>query len=190
MSNKSELIKISKFLSFILRHSPKSIHIDLDEAGWTDVDQLILNANKYGQIGLNYDLLKEVVAKNDKQRFTISGDGKKIRASQGHSISVELGLEAKQPPDELFHGTAERFLESIRRDGLLPQSRLQVHLSSTTETAEAVGLRHGKPVVLRIDTKAMYDDGCSFYLSDNKVWLVDTVPVKYIKNFADKGEGK
>jgi putative RNA 2'-phosphotransferase len=131
-------------------------------------------------MALNKDIIKEVVETNDKQRYIISDDGEKIRANQGHSITVDLGLESKMPPDILYHGTASRFLDSIMRDGIKPMSRQYVQLSGAKETAISVGSRHGSPIVLYINAKAMYEDGCKFYLSENKVWLADTVPVKYI----------
>jgi putative RNA 2'-phosphotransferase len=174
-------IKISKFLSLVLRHSPQTIHLSIDKNGWADVDELILNANKYKNMRLNIDLVKTVVETNDKQRFIISDDGKRIRANQGHSIPIDLGLENKVPPDILYHGTASRFLDSIMKDGINPMSRQYVHLSQTKETASTVGKRHGEPIVLLIDTKNMYEEGYKFFLSENNVWLVDKVPAKYIK---------
>jgi putative RNA 2'-phosphotransferase len=173
-------IKISKFLSLVLRHSPETIHLNMDKNGWVNINELISNANKYKNMRLNTDLIKLVVETDDKQRFIISDDGKRIRANQGHSITVDLELENKTPPDVLYHGTASRFLDSIMKGGLKPISRQYVHLSSTEETALTVGKRHGNPVVLYIDAKNMYEEGYKFYLSENKVWLVDNVPVKYI----------
>jgi putative RNA 2'-phosphotransferase len=129
---------------------------------------------------LNNELIKTIVETNDKQRYIISDDGKRIRANQGHSITVDLELESKVPPDMLYHGTAERFLNSILKDGLKPMRRQYVHLSPTEEIALAVGKRHGNPVVLSINTKKMQEDGYKFFLSKNKIWLVKEVPVKYI----------
>jgi putative RNA 2'-phosphotransferase len=129
---------------------------------------------------LNNDLIKIIVETNDKQRFIISDDRKKIRANQGHSITVDLELENKIPPDILYHGTAIRFLDPIMNEGLKPMTRQYVHLSVTEKIALTVGKRHGKPIVLYINAKNMYEEGYKFYLSENKVWLVNKVPVKYI----------
>ncbi|MDR0569528.1 MAG: RNA 2'-phosphotransferase [Spirochaetaceae bacterium] len=175
-----EHTKISKFLSFILRHSPETIHLDMDKNGWVSVDELIANANTYRNMGLNMEVIKTVVATNDKQRFILSEDGKKIRASQGHSIPIDLELESKTPPDILYHGTASRFLGAILEEGLKPGTRQYVHLSPTEETALLVGKRHGKPVALYIDAKKMHEEGGVFYLSENNVWLTNRVPVQYI----------
>jgi putative RNA 2'-phosphotransferase len=175
------LVKISKFLSLVLRHAPETIHVNMDKNGWVDIQELIDNANARKNFRLTIDILKKVVATNDKQRFILSDDGKRIRANQGHSITVDLDLESKMPPDVLYHGTATRFLDSILKEGLKPMGRRYVHLSRTEAIAITVGRRHGKPVVLYIDAKAMYEEGYKFYLSENKVWLVDKAPVKYIK---------
>jgi putative RNA 2'-phosphotransferase len=174
-------VKISKFLSLILRHSPGMIHLNIDKNGWVNIDELIANADKYKKMHLTVDLIKMTVETNDKQRFIISDDGKRIRANQGHSIEIDLELECKIPPDILYHGTADRFLDSIMKDGLKPMSRQYVHLSQNEETALTVGKRHGEPIILYIMTKTMYEEGYKFYLSENKVWLVDNVPIKYIK---------
>jgi len=174
-------VRISKFLSLILRHSPGTIHLTMDNNGWADIDELIINANKYKKKQLTFELIKMIVETNDKQRFIISDDGKRIRANQGHSIQIDLELESKTPPDILYHGTTDRFLDSILKDGLKPMSRQYVHLSQNEETALAVGKRHGKPIVVSIMAKTMYEEGYKFYLSENNVWLVDNVPVKYIK---------
>jgi len=181
MKNKQNYshIKISKFLSRILRHSPETIHLSMDKNGWVNINELIENANKYTNMRLTDDLIKTIVQTNDKQRYIISEDGKRIRANQGHSIAVDLELESKTPPDILYHGTAERFLDSIMKNGLKPMNRQHVHLSQTKETAFSVGKRHGESIVLSINAKKMYEDGYKFYLSENKVWLADKVPVKY-----------
>jgi putative RNA 2'-phosphotransferase len=176
----TNLIKISKFLSLVLRHAPETIHLDMDKNGWVIIQHLIDNARTYKNMPLNKDLIKTIVETNNKQRFIISDDGEKIRANQGHSIPVDLGLESQIPPDILYHGTATRFLGSIMRDGLKPMKRQYVHLSRTEEIAISVGKRHGKPIVLYINAKGMYEDGYKFYLSENKVWLTDTAPLKYI----------
>lgn len=170
---------LSKFLSYVLRHRPDSIGLELDSAGWTDVDVLLNRARAKGK-RLTREILEEVVRTNDKQRFAFSPDGTRIRASQGHSIHVELGLEPLTPPDLLYHGTASRFLEPIRREGLKPMSRTHVHLSADHATAVNVGARHGKPIVLLISSGEMHSAGISFYRSQNGVWLVETVPTQYI----------
>jgi putative RNA 2'-phosphotransferase len=154
----------------------------MDSNGWVGIDELINNANKYKNMRLTKETLIGVVKNNDKQRFIIDNKKNKIRANQGHSIPIDLALEPQTPPDELYHGTATRFLESIMENGIKPMSRQYVHLSRTAEIAKTVGKRHGKPVVLKINTKAMYEKGHTFYLSENKIWLVDYVPKEYIKN--------
>ena len=163
-------VRISKFLSLILRHSPETIHLNIDKNGWANIDELIANANKYKKMYLSTELIKATVETNDKQRFIISDDGKRIRANQGHSIQIDLELECKTPPDILYHGTTDRFLDSILKDGLKPMSRQYVHLSQNEETALTVGKRHGNPVVLYIMAKTMYDEGNKFYLSENNEW--------------------
>jgi putative RNA 2'-phosphotransferase len=177
---KKHHIKISKFLSLVLRHKPEQIGIILDEAGWASVEELIQKASTIG-FQLTPELIAEVVAKNDKQRFSLSPDGNRIRANQGHSIPVNLKLEPVEPPEVLFHGTATRFLGSILKNGLHPGSRQHVHLSPDEATAVKVGQRHGKPVVLIIDSSSMHNDGHVFYRSENNVWLTLHVPIKYIK---------
>jgi putative RNA 2'-phosphotransferase len=184
MNNKTDMqhqIKnISKFMSLVLRHKPEEIELVLDNEGWARVDELISQMNKKG-IVVDFDVIDEVVRTNDKKRFAFNEDKTRIRASQGHSIEVKLNLQAVAPPDILYHGTTEKYLESIRRTGLQKQTRQHVHLSATIETAKAVGSRHGKPVILIIDAKAMHDAGLEFYLSENNVWLTDAVPAEYIK---------
>jgi putative RNA 2'-phosphotransferase len=174
-------VKISKFLSLVLRHAPETIHVTMDKNGWADIQELIDNANKYRNLHLTVDIIKKVVETNDKQRFILSDDEKRIRANQGHSITVDLELESRTPPDVLYHGTAVRFLDSIKKDGLKSMGRQYVHLSRTEEIAITVGKRHGEPIVLYIDAKTMHEEGYKFYLSENKVWLVDKAPIKYIK---------
>jgi putative RNA 2'-phosphotransferase len=169
----------SKFLSYILRHAPESIGLSLDPQGWADVETLIEKANASGTV-IDLEMLHKVVSESDKKRFTLSEDGKRIRAAQGHSVAVDLAYTAITPPDELFHGTATRFLDSIRAEGLRPGSRQQVHLSSDKITAEAVGKRHGKPVVLIIAAGKMAADGYEFFQAENGVWLTNSVPAKYL----------
>ena len=175
------LKSISKFLSLILRHEPERVALSLDEAGWVEVKTLIEAVNKAGK-RLDEALLSEVVETNDKQRFTYSDDGLKIRANQGHSISADLKLEPQDPPDFLYHGTATRFVDSIKENGIERRSRQHVHLSADKETATRVGQRHGKVIILTVRSQAMAAAGYKFYLSKNNVWLTDEIPVEYIRN--------
>jgi len=173
------LKNISKFMSLVLRHKPEEIGLNMNENGWVEVQELITKMNQKG-IAVNFDIIEEVVQTNDKRRFAFNEDKTLIRASQGHSIEIDLELPSVEPPETLFHGTAERFLESILRSGLHKQSRQHIHLSATIETAISVGGRHGKPVVLKIQSGLMHKAGFKFYLSENKVWLTDTIPAQYI----------
>lgn len=173
------VVKTSKFLSLVLRHRPEQIGIQLDAAGWVAVDELLAACREYGRV-ITLTELQFIVANNDKQRFSFSADGSLIRANQGHSIEVELGYEPATPPATLYHGTAERFLDSIKAQGLLKGRRHHVHLSADEATAIKVGQRHGKPVVLQVQAEAMHSDGFSFYLSENGVWLTEHVPVIYL----------
>lgn len=172
-----DLKKISKYLSFILRHEPDSIGLELSDEGWVNIKELIGKTRKFK---LTRELINTVVETNDKKRFLISEDGERIKANQGHSIDVKLELEPVMPPDILLHGTAERFLESILSEGLTKQRRHHVHLSETQKTALSVGARYGKPVLLKIDSKLMHGEGFKFFKTENDVWLVDHVPIKYV----------
>ena len=174
------LVKISKFLSLVLRHQPERIGFRLDEQGWVQVSELVDGARRAG-VELSIELVQEVVQKNDKKRFKMSEDGSKIRASQGHSIPIHLGLDPVEPPEVLFHGTASPFLPSIREKGLTRRSRQHVHLSPDEKTATRVGRRHGKPVVLRIQAKRMHDQEYVFFFSENGVWLTERVPPSFIE---------
>ncbi|HEN3566315.1 TPA: RNA 2'-phosphotransferase [Yersinia enterocolitica] len=179
MSKKN--IDISKFLSYVLRHQPEAIGLSLDKEGWAIISDLILCSVKEGYT-LDNNFLRNIVDNSDKKRFTISEDGLRIRAVQGHSTrEVNIVYEEKTPPDTLYHGTATRFLLSIREQGLTPQKRQHVHLSSDKDTAFQVGLRYGKPVVLKIKTLDMYEQGFKFFQADNGVWLTDTVPYQFIQ---------
>lgn len=179
--NKSEQTKISKFLSYVLRHKPETIGLKMDKNGWVNIAELISKTNLASEIDpLTLEQLKEVVASSDKKRFLISEDETKIKANQGHSINVDLQLKQQTPPEVLYHGTAERFLESIRKDGLIPGERHHVHLSADFDTAHTIGQRYGKPIVLKIKALMMYQQGFKFFLSDNGVWLTDKVPVEFI----------
>jgi putative RNA 2'-phosphotransferase len=169
----------SRFLSLILRHQPESIGLKLNGEGWADIGELIRLANSRGT-ALSRKLIEEIVATSDKQRFALSDDGAMIRANQGHSVKIDLALAPQAPPPQLFHGTASHAIEAIRAQGLKPAARQHVHLSSAFETAIAVGKRHGRPVVLTVESGQMHADGNAFYLSANGVWLTDAVPVRYI----------
>lgn len=174
------LVETSKFLSFILRHKPETIGLKLSDSGWVKIEDLIDAARKNGRM-INKELIDEVVKTNDKQRFTYSSDGLYIRANQGHSIQIDLDLKAQVPPNILFHGTAEKFVDNIFKEGLLKMKRHHVHLHVSKDDARKVGERRGKPIILEIDSKSMYDDGLSFYLSKNGVWLTEYVSPQYIK---------
>lgn len=173
------LIRVSKFLSLVLRHQPGKVGLELDGGGWAGVEELLRAANA-GGFRLTREELLEVVERNDKRRFALSEDGARIRASQGHSIAVELGYEPRQPPEFLYHGTAERFLASIREAGLRKGDRHDVHLSTDAETAALVGSRRGRAVVLEVAAGRMWADGFAFHLSANGVWLTERVPAAYI----------
>jgi putative RNA 2'-phosphotransferase len=170
---------ISKFLSYVLRHRPDEIGITLDSAGWVDVDRLLAASAEHGT-KISRGELDYVVTHNDKKRFAISEDGLRIRASQGHSTSVELGYEPRRPPDVLYHGTATRYLPGIREEGLVKGKRHHVHLSGDEATARVVGQRHGSVVVLRVRAGEMARAGFAFYVSANGVWLTESVPPRYI----------
>lgn len=172
--------KTSKFISLILRHKPETIGISLDEHGWADVQEMIQGINATGNHHLSEDLLEEIVRTDEKQRYSFNEDHTLIRANQGHSIRVDVELEKKIPPVVLYHGTGEKYTASIDEQGLIPKSRLYVHLSSDVETAKKVGRRHGKPVVYMVDCAAMTADGYVFYLSVNNVWMTKAVPAKYL----------
>jgi len=173
--------KISKFLSLVLRHQPEIINLNLDENGWADVEELQEKCAD-NNILFTLDELDEMVETNDKKRFIFNENKTKIRANQGHSIAVDLALKPQQPPEFLYHGTAQMNVESILEKGIEKRSRQHVHLSSDKETATKVGMRHGKPVILTIMTRKMHEDGILFYLSENKVWLTDFVDPQYILN--------
>jgi putative RNA 2'-phosphotransferase len=167
-------VRVSKRLSYVLRHRPDSVGLSLDEAGWVDVDDLT------AALGIDRAELDAVVAGNDKQRFAYDGPGTRIRASQGHSVAVDLGYAPATPPEELFHGTVDRFLPSILAEGLQPGRRNAVHLSPDVATARVVGGRRGRPVVLRVDAARLAATGARFTRSANGVWLVGAVPPAYL----------
>ncbi|MET0463547.1 MAG: RNA 2'-phosphotransferase [Chitinophagaceae bacterium] len=170
---------ISKFLSLILRHKPEVIGLTLDQNGWASVPELLARLNAGGS-PVTMELLEEVVATNSKKRFAFNDDRSQIRASQGHSVEVDLNLKSGGPPALLFHGTAEKNLESILKNGLTKQHRQHVHLSDNRDTAKIVGGRHGRPVVLHVNAGQMHKDGFVFFLSTNDVWLTDAVPPAYL----------
>lgn len=180
MKDTKHTVTISKFLSLILRHSPATIKLKLDENGWADIDDLLAGAARHGK-PFNRKLLEEIVADNDKKRFSISDDGQRIRANQGHSVKgVDLELAPVTPPAALYHGTASRFAASIRDQGLIAGTRHHVHLSADTATAINVGRRHGVPLVLTIEALALHEQGQPFYLSANGVWLTGPIERRFI----------
>ena len=172
--------RLSKFLSLVLRHQPETAHITLDSAGWTGVEEL-LSGCAQARRSITRDQLQHIVDTNSKKRFEFSADGRRIRASQGHSVEVELAYEPMLPPEVLYHGTATRFLDSIREQGLLKGQRHHVHLSAETKVTMQVGARHGKPALLTIRASAMSAAGHIFYCSTNGVWLVEHVPPDFIQ---------
>ncbi len=177
--NNSRLIKISKYLSKHLRHRPDRIGIQLAPGGWVPVNEFLDACQKHN-FPIQLNELKEVVAQNDKHRFSFDSTATLIRANQGHSIEIDLQLEAVIPPDILYHGTSSSAVESILKEGISKMSRNHVHLSTAIETVRRVGSRHGVPAILTVDAAAMYSDSYTFYCSDNGVWLVDFVPAKYL----------
>lgn len=174
-----QLEEISKYIALILRHKPETIGITLDEHGWAKVDELIDGISK--TYVFNMEMLEEIVRTDKKGRYSFSEDKTLIRANQGHSINVDVELEEKEPPEFLWHGTGEKFVSGIDTEGLIPKSRLYVHLSKDEDTALQVGARHGKPVLYRVLSGKMYKNGYVFYLSQNGVWLTKKVPLEYLE---------
>lgn len=168
--------RAGRYMSLLLRHAPEKEGLDMDKNGWVSVKQLIT------KLEISMKTLEEIVEENDKKRFSFNADKTKIRASQGHSIGVDLQLKEVEPPDILYHGTATKYLSSIYKEGIKRGKRDDLHLSKDEDTANKVGRRHGNVYILMIDTKKMYQDGYKFRLSDNGVWLTDFVPAKYIIN--------
>lgn len=179
MAAKERHVRISKYLSLHLRHRPEALGLTLGPGGWVDVDALLTAARDRG-VQISRTDLNEVVASNDKQRFAISADGLRIRANQGHSVSVDLELKPTAPPPVLYHGTGEGSVAGIQRDGLRKMRRHHVHLSPDTDTARRVGMRHGRPSIFSVDAARMAADGHVFYVSENGVWLTDSVPARYL----------
>lgn len=180
----SDLDQLSIFISRILRHRPQDANIQLDEHGWANVEELLAGINASGRT-IDRDILEEIVRTDKKQRYSFGGEGTLIRANQGHSIPVDVELAQQEPPEYLYHGTARRFMESIIRQGLLPMSRLYVHLAADMETARIVGKRHGSPVVLKVHSGDMYRAGVLFYRSENGVWLTKKVDAEYFEQMED-----
>lgn len=172
--------KLSVFISLVLRHKPDAAGIQLDEHGWANVEELIKGTKSTGR-KIDMDILEEIVASDEKGRYSFSEDKSLIRANQGHSIPVDVELREQEPPEFLYHGTAERFLEDIQTEGLRPMSRLYVHLSKDKETAIKVGKRHGKPVILQVHSGELFRNGNKFYLSENGIWLIQSVPTRYFE---------
>ena len=172
--------KLSVFISLVLRHKPDAAGITLDEHGWANVDELINGINNTGR-KIDMTMLEEIVKTDNKQRYSFNEDKTLIRANQGHSIPVDVELKEQEPPELLYHGTADRFLDNIMTEGLKPMSRLYVHLSKDIETAKKVGKRHGNPVVLKVYSRQMNRDGVEFYLSENGVWLTKKVDAEYLE---------
>lgn len=175
----------SKFISLILRHKPEVIGITLDRHGWADVEELIDGVRAKGK-RLDRELLEEIVRTDKKKRYAFNEDHTKIRANQGHSIPVDVDLEERRPPEFLWHGTGEKSTAAIDREGLKSMGRLYVHLSPDIPTAEKVGRRHGRPVVYRVASGKMAEDGIPFFLSLNGVWLTRRVPARYLKKISGK----
>lgn len=167
--------KTSKFLSYVLRHDPKKLNLTMNEQGWVTVAELLKNLKNVSMTDL-----ETVVAENNKKRFAFNDDKTKIRANQGHSITIDLAYSAVEPPEFLYHGTATKNIASIQKSGIIKGNRHHVHLSADLATAKNVGQRHGKPVILVIQSKVMYDAGHEFFFSDNEVWLTDFIPADFI----------
>jgi putative RNA 2'-phosphotransferase len=185
--DETRLVKISKYLSKHLRHQPERLGLTLAPGGWVSVEQLLRACARH-QFSITHDELNEVVARNDKQRFSFDETGTLIRANQGHSVPVDLQLEPIAPPEMLYHGTGQRSVEAILREGLRKMNRHHVHLSPDMETALRVGRRHGIPVVFKVAAQRMHQAGSVFYCSANGVWLVDQVPPHYLERIAPDTE--
>ncbi len=176
-----DLKRTSVFISLILRHQPEVIGISLDRHGWANVRELIDGINKSGKYSIDMPTLEEIVRTDNKQRYSFNEDKTKIRANQGHSINVDVELKEAVPPEILYHGTGEKYVDSINKEGIKPKSRLYVHLSKDIDTAIKVGSRHGKPVVYNVFAGEMHRQGYQFYLSENGVWLTGIVTANFIK---------
>lgn len=179
--DEKELVRKSRFLSLVLRHRPEMVGLELGQGGWVVVEELLAGCAWKG-VPIRREELEEIVARNNKKRFEFDESGMRIRASQGHSVEVDLELEVREPPEVLYHGTAEKVGEVIRREGLKKMQRHHVHLSADRETAEVVGARHGKPLVFVVDTAGMRAAGFEFFRSANGVWLVERVPPEFLED--------
>ena len=180
MTNEKGYTKISKLISLVLRHNPETIGLTLDNSGWADTTDLIEKINTHG-FNLTIELLTHIVVTNNKRRFSFNEAKTKVRANQGHSLHIDLNLKEAEPPQNLFHGTGEKFVPSILAIGLDKRNRQHVHLSNDMETAIIVGQRHGRPKVFIVASGQMKIEGFSFFLSDNNVWLIENVPAKYLR---------
>ena len=176
--NEKQKKRIGKFMSLILRHEPQKIGLELDAAGWASVNELLVGMKRKGH-GLSFEQLVDIVETNEKKRYRFNEDKTRICANQGHSLNLDLELTEFEPPEVLYHGTASRFMKSIKEQGLIKGNRHHVHLSKDKETARNVGSRHGVPIILAVSSGAMHRAGFTFYCSENGVWLVDNVPAKY-----------
>lgn len=174
------IVKVSKYLAKHLRHRPERLGLQLEDGGWVHVDALLAACRRAG-FELSPDELSEVVERNDKRRFSFDASGTRIRANQGHSVTIDLQLQPVEPPDLLFHGTGQTTVEAILTQGLQPMGRHHVHLSSDVGTAVKVGARHGRPAVLQVDAGRMSADGATFLRADNGVWLTEYVPRDYLQ---------
>ena len=177
--NEEKRIRCSKFLALILRHQPESVGLTLEPEGWAPVDDVLAACRKKNR-ALSFEELEELLALDEKKRYSLDESRTKIRANQGHSAAVELTFEERTPPALLYHGTVDRFLTSIFEQGLKPRSRHHVHLTENLETARKVGARRGKPVILTVNAEAMARAGHRFYVSENDVWLTDAIPPEFL----------
>lgn len=178
MQQSKKDIDLGRFISLILRHKPETIGIQLDENGWADVNELLMGINRNGR-KINREDLERIVKENNKKRYIFNDDKTKIRANQGHSLNVDVELKEAIPPNILYHGTGEKAIESIKREGIDKRNRQFVHLSADIDTAMKVGARHGRPFVFKVDAQKMHEDGYIFYLSENNVWLCEHIPKEY-----------
>jgi putative RNA 2'-phosphotransferase len=177
--NHKELTRRSKFLSLVLRHRPETIGVELDEQGWVSVQDLLAKSD------LDSGTLDTIVEQNNKKRFEFNDDKTKIRARQGHSVDVDLNYEPADPPEFLYHGTVDKFMQNIRRDGLRKMKRHHVHMSPDIKTASVVGQRRGKPIILKIAAQRMLETGVKFFVTENDVWLTDHVPPEFLEEHVD-----
>ncbi|MDZ7659040.1 RNA 2'-phosphotransferase [Fodinibius sp.] len=177
-----DVTALSKFLSYVLRHHPEDIGLELDDSGWAKVSELIEKAQNHGK-NIDRDIIRQIMQNSSKQRFIVSSDGKYIRAGYGHSINVDLQLKPETPPQKLYHGTAHDNVASILADGIEARSRNFVHLSTTVDEARNVGGRHGEPEILLVFARRMSREGYDFYQSESEesIWLTNYVPPQYIE---------